>query len=169
MSYISPLCQLPLSVSQNRPVRLAPCFVGMHHIFVPIFFHNVLNLLLFFPPQFIIWILAIFRTAIVDSSDLMMITPSTLYFTPFTSDGWYQSFSGHMIKQQPHITELFQKRSKGESVTYGRGKAVNNCAVQQAVNDKHTYMYCHDCGDRLTHSFHALIAGSYRYGIYAIP
>ena len=28
----STLCQLQLSISQNRPVRLVPCFVGVHHI-----------------------------------------------------------------------------------------------------------------------------------------
>ena len=32
MSYFSPLCQLQLSISKNRPVRLVPCFVGVHHI-----------------------------------------------------------------------------------------------------------------------------------------
>ena len=31
-SYFSPLCQLQLSIYQNRPVQLVPCFVGMHHI-----------------------------------------------------------------------------------------------------------------------------------------
>ena len=33
MSCFSPLYQLQLSISQNRPVRLVPCFVGLHHIF----------------------------------------------------------------------------------------------------------------------------------------
>ena len=28
----SPLCQLQMSISQNRPVQLVPCFVGVHHI-----------------------------------------------------------------------------------------------------------------------------------------
>ena len=32
MSYFSPLCQLQSSISQNRPVWLVPCFVGVHHI-----------------------------------------------------------------------------------------------------------------------------------------
>ena len=30
--YFSPLCQLQLPLSQNRPVRLVPHFVGVHHI-----------------------------------------------------------------------------------------------------------------------------------------
>ena len=33
MNYFSPLCQLQLLISQNRPVRLVPCFVRVHHIF----------------------------------------------------------------------------------------------------------------------------------------
>ena len=32
MTYFSLLCQLQLSVCQNRRVRLAPCVVGAHHI-----------------------------------------------------------------------------------------------------------------------------------------
>ena len=31
MSHFSPPCQIQLPISQNRPVRLAPCFVGVHH------------------------------------------------------------------------------------------------------------------------------------------
>ena len=31
MSHFSPLYQLQLPVSRNRPVRLVPCFVGVHH------------------------------------------------------------------------------------------------------------------------------------------
>ena len=31
MSNFSPLCQLQLSISQNRPVLLVPHFVGVHH------------------------------------------------------------------------------------------------------------------------------------------
>ena len=34
MSYFSSLCQLQLSISQNRHVWLVPCFVGVHHIFM---------------------------------------------------------------------------------------------------------------------------------------
>ena len=33
LSYFSLLYQLKLSISQNRPVRLVPCFVGVHHIY----------------------------------------------------------------------------------------------------------------------------------------
>ena len=32
ISNFSPLCQLQSSISQNRSVRLVPCFVGVHHI-----------------------------------------------------------------------------------------------------------------------------------------
>ena len=32
MSYFSPLYQLQLSISQNRPVPLVSCFVGVHHV-----------------------------------------------------------------------------------------------------------------------------------------
>ena len=31
MSYFSPLCQIQSSISQNRPVRLVACFVGVHN------------------------------------------------------------------------------------------------------------------------------------------
>ena len=34
MSYFSPLWQLQLSTSQNRPVRLVPYFVEVHHKYV---------------------------------------------------------------------------------------------------------------------------------------
>ena len=34
MSYFSPLCQLQLSIPQNRHVLLVPCFVRVHHYFV---------------------------------------------------------------------------------------------------------------------------------------
>ena len=32
MNHFSPLYQLQLPISQNRPVQLVPCFVGVHHI-----------------------------------------------------------------------------------------------------------------------------------------
>ena len=32
MTHIPLLCQLQLSISQNRPVQLVPCFVGVHHV-----------------------------------------------------------------------------------------------------------------------------------------
>ena len=33
MSYFSFLCQIQFSLSQNRPVQLVSCFIGVHHIF----------------------------------------------------------------------------------------------------------------------------------------
>ena len=35
MIYSSPLYELQMSISQNRPIRLVLCFVGAHHICVP--------------------------------------------------------------------------------------------------------------------------------------
>ena len=41
----SPLCQLQLPISQNKPVRLVPCFVGAHHIYIVDFWvFKIINL-----------------------------------------------------------------------------------------------------------------------------
>ena len=50
MSYFSLICQLQLSIPQNRLVWLVPCFVGVHHIFTYVYIlEDHLLLLSYFP------------------------------------------------------------------------------------------------------------------------